>query len=252
MNTKKIDIICPNEIIRHHNDDALLIYCVIQSILRFNQGIKLITPINIAYTLGVPIPLQTKKKKEIINALNDLCDLGYAKKYKNIDGAYLIDTDIFYNQRGSFVKLLFNVFEKTKHNAGLLKHYILIKKGMIDGKCNFSEEYFMRSESVSAKTINRRNNELLELELIYIYRPPFDVKNNQYGKNIYMLFDHSKTFEKKENYGNINRSVAIRYNHFVKHPEKFTPLQRKTLRKQVEEYNARNPDRVKDLSVFST
>lgn len=253
MNALKSGIICPNQIISHENDFVLLVYCAIQTILRFNQGIKLIVPINIAYVLGIPInPIQHKKKKEIIDALDDLCDLGFAQKYNDNKDFYLINTDIFYNQKKGFEKIDFKIFEKVKHDAGLLKHYILIKKGRIDGKCTYSEEYFIKAESVSYRTIVRRNKELLDLELIYIYRPSVDLKNNKYPRNIYMLFDHSKVFEKKENYSNLNRSISQRYNSFVKNPDKFTPLMRKTLRKQVEEYNARNPDRAKDLTVFDT
>ena len=193
-------------------------------------------------------PVQTKKRAEITAALEDLCDLGFIEKNKN--WGYIINTRSFYNQKEGFERCSYDVLTMLRNNAPLFQHYMLIKKGMIKGKCTYDINYFTRAENVSSMTISRRNKELVEKKLIYIYRPAINSEEKKYDRNVYMLYDDKR--ENKENCGNLNRSISQRYNSFVKHPEKFTPLQRKELRKQVEEYNARNPDRAKDLSVFST
>ena len=192
-----------------------------------------------------PTPVQHKKKTEIINALEDLCDLGFIERDK--EWGYIVNTRIFYNQTNGFEKCSYDVLSELRNDAPLFQHYMLIKKGLIDGKCTYNINYFMKTENVSARTVARRNKELVDKELIYITRPIVD---DGYGNNIYMLYN--RNYDKKENLGNLNRKVSQRYNSFVKRPEKFTPLMRKELRKQVVEYNARNPDRAKDLSVFDS
>ena len=248
MSVKKTDIICPNTVINCDNEKTLLVYCAVQSILRFNSGVKLITPINIGYEMGVTIPLRPNKKRDILNALDDLCDLGLAEK--GTGETYLIDTNLFYNQPAGFEKLDFDIYNKLKHSAGLLKHYILIKRGFINNVCNFSLEHFAEKEHISTQTVSTRNKKLLDLELIYMYQQTYNEKTGQYGRNAYMIFDPTRNFVKEKNYSNLNRKVSQRYNAFVRNPDNFTPLEIKGLRKQVEEYNVRNPERQKDLSVF--
>lgn len=246
MSEKNIDIICPNRLITFFNPMALLVYCLSQ--IAFKYETECVTWLNIAYLMRCSTPVQTKKRAEITSALDDLCDLGFIEKNK--DWGYIINTRSFYNQKDGFEKCSYETLTTLRNNAALFQHYMIIKKGLINGKCTYNINYFAKIENVSNITISRRNKELVEKKLIYIYRPAINSEENKYDKNVYMLYNSK--YENRENYGNLNRSVVQRYNHFVKHPEKFTPLERKTLRKQVEEYNARNPDRVKDLSVFST
>jgi len=131
--------------------------------------------------------LRSQKKKEIISALKDLCDIGFAEK--NTDGEFLIDSDLFYNQEEGFEGISFNIFDKLKHSAGLLKHYILIKRGLIDGACKFSVKYFAEKEQVSDQTISNRNKELVDLKLIKLEQQPYNKKTGQYGHNIYKLYN---------------------------------------------------------------
>ena len=187
MNGKKIGIICPSSIIAHHNDYALLVYCVAQAHLRFNDGRKLITPDIIAYEIDKTMPpLQYRKKKRIIDALDDLCDMGFAEA-TGCGYYYLIDTNLFYNQTDTYERIGFHEYNKLKGDAGLLKHYVLIKKGLIDGVCTFPATYFAEKEEVSTQTISRRNNVLKELELINIHQAPGNAPG-EYGRNHYTLF----------------------------------------------------------------
>ena len=241
---KNINIICPNKLVTFFNPMALLVFCLCQIAYKYETncvGWK-----TIAYLMRCSTPIQQKKKAEIINALEDLCDLGYIQRDKHWD--YIINTRIFYSQTEGFEKCPYETLAALRNNAPLFQHFMLIKMGMINGKCTYDINYFTKMENVSARTITRRNQELVDNKLIYIYR---QIINDEYGKNTYVLYsEYKKENEAKENLGNLNRSVALRYNSFVKHPEKFSPLMKKTLRKQVEEYNARNPERTKDLSVF--
>ena len=247
MGQKKLDIICPKTLDKHFRALTLLIYCLLQTILKCNEGSKLVDYKTIAYELGYSFPLQRRKKKLIEDALDDLCDFGYAEK---TEWGYLVDTNSFYNQSDGFERCPREVFELLKDDADLFRHYMLIRRGLIDGKCTYNTSYFEKIEGVSARTIARRNNDLVDLHLIAIYQPPAE---EGYSNNVYVLYN-GETSERmrQDNPANLNRSVSQRYNSFVKSPGKFTPLQRKELRRQVEEYNIRNPDRSKDLSVFIT
>ena len=186
MVNRKVGIICPTTIIAHDNEYTLLIYCAAQSYLRFNGGQKLISPKSIAYEMGITPPLQYKKKRQIVNALDDLCDMGFAEVFQ--DGDYLIDTDLFYNQTDTYERISFKEYAPLKNDAGLLKHYILIKKGLINGKCTFPTTYFAEKENVSTQTISRRNKELVNLKLIRMHQSPFNEKTGKYGHNVYMLY----------------------------------------------------------------
>ena len=248
MDEKKLNIICPNQLVTFFNPMALLVYCLSQT--AHGYGINRVSVKSIAYKMKCGAPLQTNKKNEIINALDDLCDLGFM--FKDKYWGYMVNTRTFYNQAGGFEKCPIDDFNMLRDNAPLFQHYMLIRMGMIDGKCTYDINYFTKMEGVSDRTITRRNQELVDKELIYIYRPLINESKKEYGKNTYVLYNDQVAKKTEKSTGNINRSVSLRYNSFVKHPEKFTPLQRKELRKQVEEYNVRNPGRIKDLSVFST
>ena len=241
---KNIDIICPNKLVTFFNPMALLVFCLCQ--IAYKYETNCVAWVTIAYLMRCSTPVQQKKKKEIINALEDLCDLGFIERDKN--WGYIINTRSFYNQTDGFERCSYNTLVALRDNAPLFQHYMLIKKGMIDGKCTYDINYFTRIENVSARTITRRNQDLVNMELIYIYRPLIDEEKNEYGNNTYVLYgDYKKT---DKSVGNLNRSISLRYNSYIKDPAKFTPLMRKELIKQVKEYNARNPDRQKDLVVF--
>lgn len=249
MDAKKLGIICPNQLVTFFNPMALLTYCLSQN--PHGYGINRVSVKSLAYKMRCKAPLQTSKKNEIMAALDDLCDMDFM--YKDKYWGYMVDSQSFYNQTGGFERCSYEVFDMLRDNAPLFQHYMLIKKGLINGKCTYDINYFTKMEGVSDRTITRRNQELVDMKLIYIYRPLIDKDKNKYGTNTYVLYDdwRQKNNDVKSD-GNLNRSVSLRYNSFIKNPDKFTPLMRKTLRKQVEEYNARNPDRAKDLAPFDS
>ena len=241
---KKSSIIIPNTLFRNFDFLAGVVYGVLQDVLKSGKGLVLVTPEMVADRCGIKLT-QSKKRKEFINAFEDLCDLSYFKK----DGKdYFVDTDLFYKWDG-YETCDIAVFNKLKYAPELLRHYLLIKKGLINGKCTYSISYFEKNENASRSTITRRNKELEDMKLIYIMQTPYNFETKTGSKNVYMLYNADKETG-QINYANENRRVAQRYNSFVKHPEKFTPLTKKVLRQEVEQYNERNPDRIKDMSVF--
>lgn len=241
IGAKNIDIICPNKLVTFFDSTPLLVYCLSQN--AYKIGRNCVRWETIAYLMKCPVPVQQKKKKQILDALDNLCDLGFIKK-ENYWG-YIIDANSFYNQTEGFERCSYEALMTLRDNAPLFQHYMLIKKGLINGKCTYDINYFTKMENVSERTIARRNQELVNLKLIDIYRK---VKDDKYDRNVYVL--HNDKYVTGQKFSNLDRSVSQRYNSFVKNPDKFTPLTRKTLRKQVEEYNQRNPDRAKDLTVF--
>lgn len=247
MGQKNLDIICPKTLDKHFRALTLLIYCLMQIIYKCNEGYKLVDIKTIAYELGYPLPLQQRKKKLIEDCFEDLCDFDYMKK---TEWGYMIDTNSFYNQAEGFTKCPRDIFNYLKSDAELLRHYILIRRGMVDGKCTYNTSYFEKIEEVSARTIARRNQELVDMHLIAVYQPAIE---EGWSNNVYVLYNEKQVSKMgSTNTANLNRSVSQRYNSYKKHPEKFTPIQRKELIRQVKEYNARNPDKQKDLEIFNT
>ena len=245
---KKLHIAVPSSIIMNGNSLAMAIYGVAQDIYKRDKGSIYASPEVFASVMDIPLPLRKGKKEEFLTAFEDLQSWDYFIKKNN---QYYIDTSLFFRYNETFTLIDIDVFWKLVATPNLLFHYILIKKGLIDGVCKFSLNYFAKLEGVSLQTITRRTKELVDMELIYTYRTPYDPTNKKYGNNVYMLFDPTRNFVKEENYSNLNRKVSQRYNAFVRNPDNFTPLEIKGLRKQVEEYNTRNPERQKDLSVFN-
>lgn len=251
MHSKKSSIICPNTLSHHSNAWALQIYCMMQLLYYHDKEVVLVEHKILCKALGFSFPIQQKKKQLIYDTLEDLYDENFIDKDEY--GNYLLDTHSFYQQTEGFETCDPGVFEIMRNNAELFRHYILIKRGLIDGKCTFSLNYFEKIECASRNTITKRNKQLVDMKLIVIYQTPYDPNSKEWGKNIYMLYDKNYSGkEKKESAANLNRSVTQRYNNYKKHPEKFTPLQRKELIKQVKEYNKRNPEKQKDINVFYT
>lgn len=248
MNSNKdFQLAIPTKVVTFGDSFTIVVYAAVQSYLNSNNGYVLVTPEQVAYELKVTFPLQHKKRQDIINAFKNLCDLELFRSDKNF---YYVNTDIFYKYDSYTPCSYYDVFNIIKNKPGLFHHYLLIKKGMINGQCNYCVEYFMKEENVSKRTIARRTQDLVDLKLISVHQVLFEFKDGQHWKNIYTLYNAQDNFKDQENLGNLNRSISQRYNSFVKNPDKFTPLMRKTLHKQVEEYNRRNPDRAKDLTAF--
>ena len=240
---KSLKILMPNTITCCLEPLAISVYGILQLIYRSDAGIVCIPLELIAYSLGYKYPLESRTKQRIINALECLDELGYIKKSND---QYLIDTGSFYSTTG-YELCSVDIFRRLMDKPDLLKHYLIIKRGLIDGKCKYSIPYFAKIEETSPQTISRRNKELEDMRLIIIYQDTYkDGRNN----NVYTLYSEEQAEKKKPNYSDLNRSVSARYNAFIKNPVKFTPLQKKTLRQEVIEYNERNPGRVKDLSVL--
>ena len=242
LGTKKSSIIIPNTLFRNFDFLSGVVIGVLQDSLKSGKGLVLVSPEMVADRCGIKLT-QSKKRKEFISAFEDLCDLSYFKKD---DKYYYVDTDLFYKWEG-YETCDEDVFNRLKHNPELLRHYLLIKKGMIEGKCMYSISYFEKIEHASRSTIARRNRELEEMKLIRIVQTPYNFETKTGGKNIYMLYQG----EDRINYSNENRRVSQRYNAFIKNPDNFSPLEKKILREEVEQYNERNPGRVKDVSVFN-
>lgn len=241
---KSLKILMPNDVTRSTEPFAMSVYGVLQIIYRSDLGVTNIPLDLVAYHLGYKLPLEHRTKSKIIDALECLDELGYIKKS---DEQYLVDTSSIYTTSGyEFCSV--EIFRKLMDRPDLLKHYLTIKRGLIDGKCKYSIPYFAKAEETSTRTINRRNKELEDMHLIIIYQ---DTYKNGRNNNVYTLYSEEQAEKKRTNYSDLNRSVSARYNAFVKNPAKFTPLQKKTLRQEVIEYNERNPARAKDLSVFN-
>ena len=240
---KTLKILMPNDITHSSESLAISVYGILQLIYRSDAGVVYIPPELIAYQLGYKLPLEYRTKNKIVNALECLDELNYIKK---CDNHYLIDMGNIYTANG-YELCDVEVFRKLMDRPDLLKHYLTIKRGLIEGKCKYSIPYFAKVEETSPQTISRRNKELEDMRLIIIYQDSYkDGRNN----NIYTLYSEEQAEKKRINYSDLNRSVSARYNAFVKNPGKYSPLQKKTLRQEVIEYNKRNPDRVKDLSVL--
>ena len=243
---KSLKILMPNDVTQSCEQLALSVYGVLQLIYRTDAGVVFISPDTVGYHLGYKIPLEYKTKQRIINALECLDELGYVKKCKDY---YLIDMGSIYTTSG-YELCSVEAFRKLMEKPDLLKHYLIIKRGMIEGKCKYPISYFAKIEDTSPQTINRRNKDLEDMKLIIIYQDGYNPDKNGRNNNVYTLYSEEAADRKNVSYSNINRSVTQRYNSFVKHPEKFTPLTKKMLRQEVKQYNERNPDRIKDLSVF--
>ena len=240
---KSLKILMPNDITCGLEPLAISVYGILQLIYRSDAGVVYIAPDTIGYHLGYKVPMIAKTQQKVINALECLDELGYIRK---CDNHYLIDMGSIYTTSG-YELLSVETFRRLMDKPDLLKHYLIIKRGLIDGKCKYSIPYFAKIEETSPQTISRRNKELEDMRLIIIYQDNYkDGRNN----NVYTLYSEEQAEKKRTNYSDLNRSVSARYNAFVKNPAKFTPLQKKTLRQEVIEYNERNPDRVKDLSVL--
>ena len=240
---KTLKILMPNDVAQSSELLAMSVYGILQLIYRSDLGITNIPLDLVAYHMGYKLPLEHKTRGRIINALECLDELGYIRKSND---QYLIDTSGIYTTTG-YELLSVEIFRKLMDRPDLLKHYLTIKRGLIDGKCKYSTPYFAKVEETSTRTISRRSKELEDMRLIIIYQDTYkDGRNN----NVYTLYSEEQAEKKKSNYSDLNRSVSARYNSFVKNPAKFTPLQKKTLRQEVIEYNERNPDRAKDLSVL--
>ena len=240
---KSQKILMPNTITQCCDPFAISVYGILQLAYRSDVGIIYVSPEIIAQQLGYKVPPIAKMRQKINNALECLDELGHIK---NCGDYFLIDMSTIYTTTG-YELCDAEIFRRLMGKPELLKHYLIIKRGMINGKCNFSLPYFAKAEDTSVQTISRRNKELEDMRLIIIYQDSYkDGRNN----NVYTLYSEEQANKKRSSYSDINRSVSQRYNSFVKNPGKFTPLQKKTLRKEVEQYNERNPDRIKDLSVF--
>jgi len=240
---KSLKILMPNDVTRSTEPFAMSVYGVLQIIYRSDLGVTNIPLDLVAYHLGYKLPLEHRTKSKIIDALECLDELGYIKKS---DEQYLVDTSNIYTTSG-YELCSVEIFRKLMDRPDLLKHYLTIKRGLIDGKCKYSIPYFAKIEETSTRTINRRNKELEDMRLIIVYQDGYkDGRSN----NVYTLYSEEQAEKKRANYSDLNRSVSARYNAFVKNPGKYSPLQKKTLRQEVEQYNERNPARIKDMSVF--
>ena len=240
---KSLKILMPNDITCCLEPLAISVYGILQLSYRSDAGVMCIPLELIAHSLGYKYPLESRTKQRIINALECLDELRYIR---NSGDHYLIDMGSIYTTSG-YELCSVEVFRRLMDKPDLLKHYLIIKRGLIDGKCKYSIPYFAKIEETSPQTISRRNKELEDMRLIIIYQDSYkDGRNN----NVYTLYSEEQAEKKKTNYSDLNRSVSARYNSFIKNPTKYTPLQKKTLRKEVVEYNERNPARPKDLSVF--
>ena len=240
---KSLKILMPNTITHCLEPLAISVYGILQLIYRTDAGVVYIPPDQIGYHLGYKVPMIAKTQQKVINALECLDELDYIRK---CDNHYLIDMGSIYTTSG-YELLSVETFRRLMDKPDLLKHYLIIKRGLIDGKCKYSIPYFAKIEETSPQTISRRNKELEDMRLIIIYQDSYkDGRNN----NVYTLYSEEQAEKKRVNYSDLNRSVSARYNAFVKNPSKYSPLQKKTLRQEVIEYNERNPDRIKDLSVL--
>ena len=243
---KTLKILMPNDITHSSESLAISVYGILQLIYRSDAGIVHIVPETIAYQLGYKLPLEYRTRNKIINALECLDELGYIRKCENY---YLIDMGSIYTTSG-YELCDVEVFRRLTDKPDLLKHYLIIKRGLIDGKCKYSIPYFAKIEETSPQTISRRNKELEDMRLIIIYQDAYSQDKNGRNNNVYILYSEEKAETKRSSYSNADRSISQRYNAFVRNPDKFTPLQKKTLRQEVEQYNERNPGRAKDLSVL--
>ena len=240
---KSLKILMPNDVAHSSESLAMSVYGILQLIYRTDAGVVHIAPETVAYQLGYKLPLEHKTKVRITNALECLDELGYIRKCEDY---YLVDMGSIYTTSG-YELCSVEVFCKLMDKPDLLRHYLTIKRGLIDGKCKYSIPYFAKVEETSVRTINRRNKELEDMRLIIVYQDGYkDGRSN----NVYTLYSKEQAEKKRANYSDLNRSVSARYNAFVKNPGKYSPLQKKTLRQEVIEYNERNPARPKDLSVF--
>ena len=241
-------ILIHNRLAQFFDPGVISMFGILQLVLRSDLGISIISPETIAFHMGYNLPLNRKSRKRIDDLAHYLDDMGLIEYHEDY---YKVDTGCFYAEEG-YELCDVGVFKLLMQKPDLLRHYLLIKRGRIDGKCRFSLDYFAKIENTSVRTISRWNKELEELQTIIIYQDTYNPDKNGRSNNVYVLYSEEQAALKNESYGDINRSVSQRYNSFIKDPTKFTPLQRKTLKKEVEEYNERNPDRAKDLSVFST
>ena len=244
---KKSKIAIPSSVILNGNAYAIAIVGLAQALFRMDKGNVLAVPELFAEAMDISTPLRKNKKKAILDAFEELYILNYFEKH---NAKYYIKTDIFYKFAEGFTLIDMDVFLKLASKPNLLFHYILIFRGLIDGVCKFSLNYFAKNEGVSKQTISHRTKELQNMELIYVIQSAYDPESGTYGNNLYYLFDPARNFVKEENYTNLNRKVSQRYNAFIQNSDNFSPLEIKGLRKQVEEYNTRNPERQKDLTVF--
>ena len=246
---KKSSIICPNYLVKNCTSWGVVIYCLVQTLYNSGFGKVLVDQVGLAWALGFTLPLQQKKRVVLTNALEELCDFGFAEKYRD---RYIIDTTHFYNQSEGFEYCDVDIFNRLKDRPELFHQYILIKKGRINYKCTLPIEYFAKIRGVSERTIMRQIKELEEMQLICTAKDIYNPEKNSRSTNIYVLWeDRDKIWQSSGN-PNLDRSVSAKYNSYIKHPEKFTPLTRKELIKQVKAYNERNPNKQKDLSAFDT
>ena len=243
---KTLKILMPNDITHSPESLAISVYGILQLIYRSDAGVLHIALDSIAYQLGYKLPLESRTKTKIVNALECLDELGYIKK---CDNHYLIDMGNIYTANG-YELCDVEVFRRLMGRPDLLRHYLTIKRGLIEGKCKYSIPYFAKAEDTSPQTISRRNKELEDMRLIIIYQDAYSTDKNGRNNNVYILYSEEKAETKKSSNSNADRSISQRYNAFVKNPIKYTPLQKKTLRGEVEQYNVRNPGRIKDMSVF--
>jgi len=247
MSEKKLRITVPYDVALNPEPNSIVVYGILQWMYRPDNGDIIVIPDSIGFKLGYKLPMNTKSKKRIIDGLECLYELGYVKKR---DKFYFVDTNAFYNCQTGFVYCDLLSFQKLMNDPGLLQHYLLIKRGLINGKCTFSLTYFAKKENISIRTVSRRNAELEDKKLIIVYQDSYKPDQNGRNNNVYTLYSDEQANKKRSSYSDLNRSVSARYNAFVKNPGKYSPLQKKTLRQEVIEYNERNPARIKDTSVF--
>jgi len=245
---KSLKILMPNALSHSQESLALSVYGIVQLAFRTDLGETIIPPELIAYHLGYKLPIEYRTKQKIINALECLNELDYIKKR---DDQYVIDMGHIYATDG-YEFCSADIFRKLMNKPDLLKHYLIIKRGLIDGKCKYSIPYFAKIEETTPLTIIRRNKDLEDMQLIIIYQDSYNKNKNNRNNNVYTLYSEEQAEKKNGSNGNIDRSISQRYNSFVRNPGSLSPLQKKELRKNVEDYNRRHPDKPKDLSVFNT
>jgi len=179
-------VLIPNEVLFCVDKNAIVVYGILQLIFRQKVGDVIISADIVAQQLGYEIPLNKKKRETIRNTFAYLEELDYLKKQ---DRLYMFDTDNIYATNG-YELCEEEVFRKLIHEPKLLMHYIIIKKGLIDGVCKFSLEYFAKKEEVSTSTIKKRNRDLVAMGLIKIntatFNPEFGKRHNN---NIYTVLN---------------------------------------------------------------
>ena len=175
-----------------------------------------------------------------------------------------------------FVTIEPGVFKKLMNDPKLLVHYLMIKKGRsyqieVNGKhsvvCCLSLEWFAKHEEVSARTILRYNQQLEELQLIYINRSKYQSGNECRELNVYSLYEdkayadaYRPTYENDEMKANERRKAAALYNSYCKNPNKYSEEDKEAIRELIIRYNddclrlgQLQPDylnKIKDIDIF--